>query len=142
MVEGKGVTKGNAEQIPAPRTLSRSGCASMGLERVRKAARQNRQLRFTALLHHITPELIGNSFYSCKRPVKTRPDAYLQFASRCRDAAAGVDEVSWREYEQILAQGYRYCIGRFTPEHIGHVRRGGFTFPKRMGGNVRWALPR
>jgi RNA-directed DNA polymerase len=87
MVEGRGEAKGNAEQTTASRTLSRSSCASMGLQRVREAARRNRRLRFSALLHHITPQLLADSFYSLQR-----------------NAAAGVDGVRWREYEEILAQ--------------------------------------
>jgi len=87
MAEGRGEANGNAEQTPASRTRSRSSCASMGLERVREAARRNRQLRLSALLHHITPQLLANSFYSLKR-----------------EAAAGVDGVTWRQYEEILEQ--------------------------------------
>jgi len=86
-VEGRGVAKGNANQTPAPRTQSRSSCASMGLEGVRKAARGNKRLRFTALLHHITPSLLVDSFYALQR-----------------NAAAGVDRVTWREYEPILLE--------------------------------------
>jgi RNA-directed DNA polymerase len=87
MVEGRSAAKGNAEQVPASRTQSRSSCASTGLERVRQAARRNRRLQFTALLHHITPQLLVDSFYSLQR-----------------NAAAGVDGVTWREYEKILPQ--------------------------------------
>lgn len=87
MVEGRGEAKGNAERTPASRTQSRKSCASMGLLRVREAARRSRRLRFTALLHHITPQLLVDSFYSLQRT-----------------AAAGVDGVRWREYEEILAQ--------------------------------------
>src|SRR6516164_1038780 len=87
MVEERSVAKGNAEQAPAPRTQSRNSCASTGLERVRQAARRNRRLRFTALMHHITPQLLVDSFYSLQRK-----------------AAAGVDGVTWREYEKILPQ--------------------------------------
>ena len=87
MVEGSSAAKGNAEQVPASRTQSRSSCASTGLERVRQAARRNRRLRFTALLHHITPQLLEDSFYSLQK-----------------NAAAGVDGVTWREYEKILPQ--------------------------------------
>ena len=87
MVEGRSAAKGNAEQAPAPRTQSRTSCASMGLEGVRQAARRNRRLRFTALMHHITPQLLVDSFYSLQR-----------------NAAAGVDGVTWREYEKILPQ--------------------------------------
>lgn len=86
-VEGRGEAKGNAEQTPALRTQSRISCASMRLERVREAARRNRRLRFTALLHHITPELLVESFYSLQR-----------------NAAAGVDGVTWRKYQEILTQ--------------------------------------
>ena len=87
VVEGRGVAKGNAEQITALRTQGRDSRASMGLEGVRQAARRNRQLQFTALLHHITPQLLADSFYDLKR-----------------SAAAGVDGVTWREYEKILSQ--------------------------------------
>jgi len=84
-LEGRGVAKGNADRTPAPRTLSRTSCASMGLEGVREAARRNKRLRFTALLHHITPSLLVDSFYALQR-----------------NPAAGVDRVTWREYEPIL----------------------------------------
>lgn len=87
IAEGRGVAKGSAEQTPAPRTQSRNNCASMGLEGVRRAARRDKRLRFTALLHHITPSLLLDSFYALQR-----------------NAAAGVDRVTWREYEPILLE--------------------------------------
>src|SRR5689334_23618098 len=87
MAEGRGAAKGNAEQDPTPRTLSRTNRVSTGLEGVRQAARRDRRLRFTALLHHITPQLLMDSFYSLQK-----------------NAAAGVDGVTWREYEKILPQ--------------------------------------
>jgi RNA-directed DNA polymerase len=87
MVEGRSAAKGNAAQDPAPRTQRRTSCASMGLEGVRQAARRNRRLQFTALMHHITPQLLVDSFYSLQK-----------------NAAAGVDGVTWREYEKILPQ--------------------------------------
>ena len=62
----------------------------MGLEGVREAARRNRRLRFTALLHHITPSLLVDSFYALQR-----------------NAAAGVDGVTWREYENPPRTGAR-----------------------------------
>ena len=85
--EGRGVAKGNALETPASRTPSRNKRASMGLEGVRVVARQDKRVRFTALLHHLTPALLVESFYELKRT-----------------AAAGVDGVTWREYEAILAQ--------------------------------------
>src|SRR5438132_11213013 len=52
----EGATKGNAPQAHSRRTQSR-GCESQGLWRVRQAARRGRRRRFTALLHHVTPQL-------------------------------------------------------------------------------------
>lgn len=86
-MEGRSVAKGNTDQPPAPRTPSRTSCASMGLEGVRNAASRDRRQRFTALLHHLTPTLLTESFYALKR-----------------NAAAGVDGVTWREYEALLPQ--------------------------------------
>jgi len=83
----RGVAKGNTNQTPASRTQSRNHDASMGLEGVRQAARSNKRLRFTALLHHITPELLTKSFYALKR-----------------QASAGVDGVTWKEYESLLPE--------------------------------------
>jgi len=55
---------------------------SQGLERVRTAAREHKEMRFTALLHHMTVDLLRESFYALKRK-----------------AAPGVDGVTWHEYE-------------------------------------------
>lgn len=84
-VEGRGVVKGNVEQHPAPRTQSRTVSASMGLQGVREIARRDRRVRFTALLHHITPSLLAESFYALRR-----------------QAAAGIDGVTWQKYEAVL----------------------------------------
>jgi RNA-directed DNA polymerase len=48
---------------------------------VREAARKNKQQQFTALLHHLTPALLKESFYELKRK-----------------AATGIDGVSWQDY--------------------------------------------
>jgi group II intron reverse transcriptase/maturase len=58
---------------------------SQGLNGVRERARKNKQERFTALLHHVTPDLLRDSFYGLKRK-----------------AAPGVDGVTWKEYETGL----------------------------------------
>lgn len=83
-VEGRGAAKGNAEESPAYRTPSREK-ASTGLQRVRETAKRDRRLKFTALLHHITPTSLVESFYDLKRT-----------------AAVGVDGVTWQDYESIL----------------------------------------
>jgi group II intron reverse transcriptase/maturase len=61
--------------------------ASSGLEGVRQRAKKDKTLCFNNLLHHITPELLRQSFYDLKR-----------------DAAPGIDGVSWKEYEQGLEE--------------------------------------
>ena len=58
---------------------------SQGLDGVRKAAKESRQERFTALLHHLNIELLRDSFYALKR-----------------QASPGVDGVRWEEYESGL----------------------------------------
>jgi group II intron reverse transcriptase/maturase len=68
---------------------------------VREAAQQSRDLRFTALLHHIGVELLTASFYDLKK-----------------NAAAGVDGMTWREYEADLAN-------RIADLH-GRIHRGAF----------------
>ena len=58
---------------------------SQGLSGVRQTAKERRQERFTALLHHMTVVLLQDSFYALKR-----------------QAAPGVDGVTWKEYEAGL----------------------------------------
>ncbi len=83
-VEGRGAAKGNAGEPPAGRTQSRE-TASMGLEGVRETAKRNRRHQYTALLHHITPSLLVESFYDLNKT-----------------AAVGVDGVTWQDYETLL----------------------------------------
>ena len=51
VVEGRPLTKENAEQSNQRRTPSRESGLS-GLDRVRQAAKGDPKMRFTALLHH------------------------------------------------------------------------------------------
>ena len=101
VVEEREAAKGNVNETPAPRTQSRIG-ASMGLEGIRRAARQDKTMQFTALLHHITPELLAQSFYALRR-----------------DAAAGVDGVLWRDYEEGLFKRVQALHGKI---HTGSYR--------------------
>ena len=80
-VEGSGSTKGNVPQAATRRTQSRKS-VSIGLEGVRKAARRDKDARFTALLHHITPKLLERSYYDLKRT-----------------ASPGMDGVTWKAYK-------------------------------------------
>ena len=83
-VERRAGTKGNAGQPRTCRTQSRSS-VSPGLERVRQAAKQRKKEKFTALLHHVTVDLLRGAYYALKRK-----------------AAAGVDGLRWRDYEVDL----------------------------------------
>src|SRR5260370_38138426 len=73
---------------------------SHGLMNVRKAAKGNKEMKFTALLHHLTINLLRESFYALKRK-----------------AAPGVDGVTWQEYETGLDDRLIDLHGRV---HRGH----------------------
>ena len=83
-MEGRRPTKENTGQTAASQMQS-WGNALAGLQRVREAAKREKRLRFTALLHHVSVALLLNSFYALKR-----------------EAAAGVDGLTWQEYETDL----------------------------------------
>lgn len=65
-VEPRVGTEGNADQPRTRRTQSRES-VSPGLERVRQAARARKKGRFTALLHHVTVDLLRDAFLALKR---------------------------------------------------------------------------
>jgi hypothetical protein len=64
--EPRAGAEGNAEQNDTLRPQSREG-ASHGLERVRKTARAKKKEKFSALLHHITVELLDEAFFDLKK---------------------------------------------------------------------------
>src|SRR6202167_319321 len=98
--EGRPLIKENFRQPNTYPTQSGKG-VSQGLADVRKAARDKKEMKFTALLHHLTVDLLRESFYSLKRK-----------------AAPGVDGVTWYEYENGLED-------RLTDLH-GRVHRGAY----------------
>src|SRR5690349_13301161 len=65
-VERRAVTKGNADQQSTSRTPSRTS-VTQALERIRRTAKERRKERFTALLHHIDPELLEAEFFALKK---------------------------------------------------------------------------
>jgi RNA-directed DNA polymerase len=65
-MERREETKENTEESPASRTPSRE-IATGGLDRVRQAARGNKKERFTALLHHVTVDLLWQAYHWLKR---------------------------------------------------------------------------
>ncbi len=92
-VEGRGLTKENTEQSLLDRTQRRNSDGtpfvprSRGLLGVREAARKDKKLKFTSLLHHLTPELLRASFFELKK-----------------QAAPGVDGETWRDYAEDFEQ--------------------------------------
>ena len=84
-MEGRGLAKGNPSQQNASRTPCRNDALS-ALERVRQAAKKDRKLRFTALLHHIyNLETLRQAYFSLKK-----------------EASPGVDGERWRHYGEEL----------------------------------------
>jgi len=84
LVEPRAGTEGNAGQQSTRRTQSRES-VSQALERIRKVASERTKERFTALFHHISVDLLEQSFFELKE-----------------DAAAGVDRLTWRTYQADL----------------------------------------
>ena len=84
VVEGRGPAEGNTASKTRP-GLSAGGGVSSDLDRVRQLARQDKDVRFTALLHHVSVERLR--------------EAYRAISP---NAAAGVDGVTWRDYGQDL----------------------------------------
>ena len=88
-VEGRGPAKGNTARQTRPGRRAGQGVSSE-LDRVRQLARADRDVRFTALLHHVTVDRLR--------------DAYRAISP---GAAAGVDGITWREYGLDLEANLR-----------------------------------
>src|SRR5438067_780457 len=101
LVEPRLGTKGNADQRNTHRTQSRARVVQ-ALDRVRKAARQRKKEQFTSLLHHLNVDTLRTAYYALKRK-----------------AAAGVDGVTWQDYEADLEPRLEDLHGRI---HRGAYR--------------------
>ena len=115
--EERAATEGNPAGGSTRRTQRRASVPPAA-SRIRTAAERNPKERLTALFHHLTPEALGAAYFALKK-----------------DAAAGVDGVTWAMYgegldERLLALHRRLHSGgayRAPP-----VRRVGI--PKPDGG--------
>jgi group II intron reverse transcriptase/maturase len=85
-MEERTLAKRNAGEEATNRIQSRN-MVSFGLEGVRTRAKTDKTCCFTALLHHVTPELLRQSFYELNR--KAKP---------------GIDGVTWQDYEKQLEE--------------------------------------
>jgi RNA-directed DNA polymerase len=100
VVEGRPQAKENTQQSNPCRTQGRER-GQNGLERVREAARKDKKEQFTALLHHVSIDLLRQSYYSLKK-----------------QAAPGVDGMTWADYGCNLEE-------RLADLH-GRVHRGAY----------------
>ena len=98
--EGRPLIKENT-RWPNTHPTQSGARVSQGLAGVRKAAKEHPEIKFTALLHHLTVDLLRESFYALKRK-----------------AAPGVDGQTWQEYETGLE-------GRLVDLH-SRVHRGAY----------------
>jgi len=83
-VEERGPARGNTDS-PARSGHSAGTRVPRGLDRVRQVALRDKRVRFTALFHHITVELLGEGFKALRR-----------------EAAPGVDGTTWEAYAADL----------------------------------------
>ena len=83
-VEPRAEAEGNASQQSTRRAQDRES-VSQALTRIRQVARQRKKERFTSLCHHLSVELLRLAFFVLKR-----------------DAAPGVDGLTWQAYEVDL----------------------------------------
>lgn len=99
-VEPRAGAEENATQDGTHRTPSRAD-VSPGLERVRQTARGLKE-KFTALLHHVDTDLLLTACHALKR-----------------EAAAGVDGMTWRDYGEDIERRLEDLHGRI---HRGAYR--------------------
>ena len=99
-LERRAAAERNPRSTGTVRTQSR-GAVSPGAERIRQFVKRNPGERLTALLHHITPEALRDAYLALKR-----------------DAAPGVDGMTWREYGDGLDER--------LPDLHGRVHRGAY----------------
>ncbi len=115
-VEGRASTKGNPRSESTRRTQGRES-VTQAAERIRQAATRRPQEKLTALLHHVTLDALRWAFHAIKR-----------------DAAAGVDGMTWAEYaegleERLLDLHRRVQTGAYRAPPVRRVE-----IPKPDGG--------
>jgi group II intron reverse transcriptase/maturase len=94
IVEGRPLAKENMEEPNLCRTQRRESEPN-GLDRVRQAAKREKEVQFTALLHHVSIDLLRSSYQSLKKR-----------------AAAGVDGMRWEVYGEDLEERLADLHGR------------------------------
>lgn len=116
-VEGRGLATGNSAQPNSDRAQDRVELHS-ALDRIRRGAREDKGWRFTTLWHHV---------YNIRRLRES-------FLTMRKQAAAGVDGVTWDQYAERLEENLRDLSARlkrgayrakpFRGQYIAKVRGG------------------
>src|SRR6266498_3934905 len=96
-VERRGLVKGNSLQRDTHRIQGRAR-VKQALERIRQAAERDKRGKLTSLMHHI---------YA----VDTLREAYYRLE---REAAPGVDGITWRQYGEDLELSLQDLSGRLA----------------------------
>src|ERR1700739_1972037 len=94
LVEPRAEAEGNVSQQSTGRAQHR-GTVSQALERIRQVARQRKKEKFTALFHHVSIGHLAEAFSELKE-----------------NAAAGVDGLTCRDYEQHLERNLEDLYAR------------------------------
>jgi len=89
-VEGRGLAKGNSAEQTRFWTQGQVDLQH-ALDRIRTAARRDKEQRFTALWHHV---------YNVNR-------LRLAYFALKRDASPGIDEVTWHSYGETLEENLK-----------------------------------
>jgi RNA-directed DNA polymerase len=93
--ERRGLAKGKTPRQNTNRAQDREVVRN-ALGRIRQAAVRDKRVKFTSLMHHIyNLSVLREAFYGLKR-----------------DAAAGVDGATWRQYEEELESNLANLSGR------------------------------
>ena len=100
-VEGSSPAEGNTDGRTRPGLSAGQGVTS-GLDRVRLVARRDKDIRFTALLHHVDLDRL-----------------WAAFAAINPKATSGADKVTWETYGQDLRANLENLLSRV---HSGAYR--------------------
>lgn len=101
-MKGRSLTKGNRLEQNPNQTQSWNNEGKNALQRIREAARKDSCARFSALMHHVTPQRLTQHFFEIKK-----------------SAAAGIDGVTWVDYEERLDENIKSLHKRL---HNGSYR--------------------
>jgi RNA-directed DNA polymerase len=101
VVEGRGLREGNAASKTRPGHRAGQGAPS-ALGRVRRIAEQDKEARFTALMHHVDVDRLRAAYWALNPR-----------------AATGVDGITWEEYGLDLEANLR---GLYARVHGGSYR--------------------